>query len=658
VNVPADLDVVAYLASKGMKGKQANGPEVAYPCFFDCAELPNSTKRKLYVNVEEGVYDCKVCGAQGGTFLLQKHFGDDPKMAAASDDSFARRRILTHAAETGVAMLENNDDALLWLLNRGLDPETILARKLGFVGKGWTLTGSLPEGYTKDQLKHTGLVYVDGPRAGQDFLYDHVLIPYLHRGQVVQIRGRAWDQQAKAKYVTGPGDSPRLYNADDLDGADEVIITEGEFDAMILKQTLTNSPEDRPKKIAIVGLAGTSALPDNFESYFYDAKRIFVGFDSDEAGQRGAEKIREKLGSRARIIQLPYEDGRKCDWTEYLLPVDDVNDNMWRATHPYAGHGWRDVLRLMGAASGKRIFSVAEAGMAFREYRAVNNGFKTGYKALDDIILPGLLPGQLMVYLAKTGAGKTVFLCNLAVQMRAHKQLIVSLEMTREEVYERLRRIYLHYNKFASDAEVEFALSNIYICDENRLGEKDLDTLLEEFEVEAGVSVDVVYVDYLGYFARGARGNSQYEKVTNAVMSLKAVAKAHRAVLVAPAQVNRLAKEGKPIDLDDARDSGAVEETADFLFSLYRPDDAADTDENIVPARRVKLAVLKSRHGGKGKEVTFVMDMLTLAIADAFGREEPRIRRHNALHHGGKHWDDLRALQLRPRQYDLQGRIS
>jgi hypothetical protein len=235
VNVPADLDVVAYLASKGMKGKQANGPEVAYPCFFDCAELPNSTKRKLYVNVEEGVYDCKVCGAQGGTFLLQKHFGDDPKMAAASDDSFARRRILTHAAETGVAMLENNDDALLWLLNRGLDPETILARKLGFVGKGWTLTGSLPEGSPRPSSStpvwSTGMGRAPDRTSSVRPRADPHTRTVARSSRCAAGHGTSKRRQVHHRPWRQP---PPAYNADSLDGADEVIITEGEFDAMIL----------------------------------------------------------------------------------------------------------------------------------------------------------------------------------------------------------------------------------------------------------------------------------------------------------------------------------------------------------------------------------------------------------------------------------------
>jgi hypothetical protein len=126
----SDLNVVEYLASKGFHGKQANGPEVAYPCFFECGEPADSRKRKLYLNTEDGFYDCKVCGASGGTFLLQKHFGDTPSAPAAGGDNHVRRQILNWAAEVGSVMLTNNDDIMMYLLReRGLSAETIVERK-------------------------------------------------------------------------------------------------------------------------------------------------------------------------------------------------------------------------------------------------------------------------------------------------------------------------------------------------------------------------------------------------------------------------------------------------------------------------------------------------------------------------------------------------
>ena len=655
-----EFDVVAYLASKGHQGRQANGPEVTYNCFFDCQEPEGSKKKKLYVNTEEGWFDCKVCGTSGGTTLLQRHFGDEvAKDGQPYEDTHTKRKILNWAADVGVAMLGNNDDHLLYLMGRGLSPETILERRLGFVGNNWSLTGSIPDEFTKDQLKASGLVYRDGPRAGKDFFYEHLLIPYLHHGNVVQIRGRATDPHSKAKYMTGPGEPVRLYGLDDLDDAEDVIITEGEFDAMVLKQHLQSSPEEKVRRVGVVGLAGANGFKDGFEGYFTNVKRIFIGLDPDDTGRREAVKIKDRLGAKARILELP-PSLPKCDWSEFLLPVPADADQAWRMAHPHAGHGWQDVMAMFGKAVGKRIFSMSESGATWRQAQVERSGMKTGFEILDKIIRPGCLPGQLMIILAKTGTGKTLLLCNLAYNMREYRQLFFSLEMTREEVYDRMARIYRFWHPLATDDEVEQGLSNIWICDENKLSDKDVVDILNEYQAEVGANPQVVHVDYLGYYARGQKGSSQYEKVTNAAMQLKALAKSDdpdkRFFLISPSQVNRLAKEGKPIDLDDARDSGAVEETADFLLSVWKPDDALTIDPQFgsQPNGRLQLSILKSRHGGKGSTVPLQMDLLTLAVVDGGGKAARRAQEHNYLQWRGTTYPELRKRELQPVQLPIR----
>jgi hypothetical protein len=659
--VTEPFDAVNYLAGKGKHGRQANGPEVAYPCFFDCNEPDDSRKRKLYVNTDEGWYDCKVCGASGGTTLLQRHFGDEPpkgEKALPTHDSHTKRKILNWAADVGAAMLSNNDDILLDLMSsRGLSPETVLERKIGWVGNNWSLTASLPEQFTRDQLNDTGLIYRDGMRAGKDFFYDHLLIPYIARGNVVQLRGRATDPNAKVKYLTGPGEPVRLYGLDDLDGATDVIITEGEFDAMVLKQHLQSSPEDKVRKIAVVGLAGANGFKEGFEAYFKEAKRVYIGLDPDDTGRREAVKIKDRLGAKARILELPAALP-KCDWTEYLLPIPADADDKWRNVHVHAGHGWGDVVALLGKASGKRVFSMSETGTAWRKQKATRQGMLTGFSGLDGAIKPGCLPGQLMVILAKTGTGKTLLLCNMAYYMRQYRWLFFSLEMTREEVYERMQRIYRFWSPMASDDEVERHLSNIWICDENRLSDKDFVDVLDEYHAEVGAYPEVVAVDYLGYFARGQKGNSQYEKTTNAAMQLKAMAKSDdpdkRFFLISPSQVNRLAKEGKPVDMDDARDSGAVEETADFLLAVFRPDEALTPESAAQPSGKLMMSILKSRHGGKGKTFPLQMDLLTLVMVDAGTVAARKAEENNYLAWRGKDYDDLRKLQAEPVQLPIR----
>lgn len=653
------MDVVAYLAAKGYQGKQGPGPERKYPCFFasgsklghgqpaGCGESADSRKRKLYVNADDGWFDCKVCGAHGGPTLLQRYFGDEEAASLPGADPGERRRILNEVTQLAHEWLWTDDDTLLYLLNeRGLSVETITERRIGRVKGRRSLAGHIEA--DKRDLATTGLVHRDGPRAGQDFFYDHILIPYITHGQVVQVRGKV----PGGKYMTGPGESVRLFNTDALDDADDVIVTEGEFDAMALAQHLGTAADDAARRIGVVGLAGTGAYPSDMEGYFVNARRVFLGLDPDDAGRRAAVRLKERLGSKARILELPPELP-KCDWTEFLLPVPEHADNAWRAQHPHAGHAWQDVLALMGEASGKRLFSIVEAGRKWRTQRSSSGGIQTGWRQLDSAILPGMLPGQLAVVLAKTGTGKTIVLCNLAYHQRDLPMLFISLEQTQEEVYERLRRIYLHHHPLASDEDVEAAYSKLMICEENRLGKDDLAQLIEEYEIETGEPPAVVLLDYLGYYARGMNGRSPYEKVSEAVMQLKGEAKRHRVVLWAPHQVNRMAKEGKPIGIDDARDSGVVEETADFMFSIYRPDDALREDSTSEPSGRLQLDINKSRHGGKGRRVTLLLDLLTLAIVETLSPEAKRVEQHNYLHWRGQTYEELRREETAPRQTSM-----
>lgn len=648
-----DLDVKAYIASKGFVYREvAGGREIVLPCPA-CGEPPDSRKKKLYANVTDGWWQCKVCEEQGGTYLLQKLFGDDPQVGdgPALPDLSARRTILTQAAAVGAQMLTNNDDQMLYLLNeRGLWPETIIERQIGLVTGDWSLTQSLPGTYSREQLGTTGLIYRDGPRMGRDFFYNHLLIPYHSRGSVVQVRGRLLEAGG-SRYMTGPGEEVRLFNTDSLDDAEEVLVIEGEFDTLVVEQALSLSPEERVRRIAVVGIPGVGAFKEEWVTYFSGARRVYLGFDPDEAGVKGAQRVKEILGSKTRIITWPRDILQvalerhkitKVDWTEYVVKM---------------GATWREIYDLMSSASGKRLYTVRDSGVSWRNARKLGRGVKTGYEQFDKTILPGLLPGQLMVVLAKTGVGKTLLLCNLAYFMRHEKILFITLEMTREEIYERMRRIYLFHHPAASDEEIDDALSTMLIYDENRLSEKDFEQLIKEYEDEVGVRATVILLDYLGYYARSVEGRSPYEKTSNAVMDLKERAKRAQVAMIAPHQVNRTTQEGRPIDVSDARDSGVVEETADFLLSIFVPDDAVAVNHEgkVVAANTLRLGVLKSRHGGKGRHFTLTMDRLSLAIVEADAPAAKRAKDHNFLYWRGYTWDTMRVEETRPVQQMLGG---
>jgi len=639
--------LVDYLASKGIETYPASGAEVTAHCFFSCP--PSSRgKGKLYLNTDSWLWDCKKCGEQGGKKTLLGHFGDRDEEEGTylpGANPALRMRILSEYTNLGVDLLSRNDKALQYLLDRGLSGQTILDAKLGYAPRGFGMCRSLPGQHSVAELKATGMMREDG----SDFHSGKILIPYLTRGHSVQVRGK----DMEGKYFTPAGEQVRLYNADALRGAEEVLVTEGEFDALIVQQHLALSPEPRWRNLAVVAVPGTQSLPggkEGFADFFRDAKRVYLGFDPDEPGRKGAIKAKELLGSKARLVLLPEEEladsdghGVGCDWTEYLRAKSGM--------HPHGGHGWRDVADKISAAdmAGKRIFSVAEVAARWRADKVARPGLKLGFPSLDAILDPGLRPGNVAIPLAKTGVGKTVFLANIAYNMRHVPWLHVTLENTAEEFFELLWRIFHFHNPLAEDFDIEREFPHLGVFDENRLSVDDFGVLLEEYTEQFGVKPEGGSIDYLGYMAHQSSGAGAYDKNSAAVMRVKEMAKHARMALITPAQVNRGIKDGEAFEGAEARDSGVIEETADFLFGLYRPAEAVDAARAVAAGNvthELIAQVLKSRRGGKGKVAKLAMSHASLAVVDAHDHVATgRVQRENALLNQGFRYPQIAADQ-------------
>lgn len=625
-----NLDLLSYLAGKGVQARKAAGNEVVVHCFF-CNE--EKRQPKLYINVESWLYDCKLCGESGNRKTLMRHFGDEEVSTTTylpGADPMVRRKVLRAAAEKAHELLVDNEDMLFYLLGRGLSPDTIEDQLLGYVPPNLGFARILADehSFSVADLIAAGLL----TPSGQEFLNHSLTIPYLHHKQVVQLRAKDMD----GRYRTAGGENVRLFNEDSLQGADRAIVVEGELDALILQQHLQGSTDPVARSLAVVGLPGAGSLPPDFASYVSRCKRVYLGLDPDEAGRKATVRIEGVLGGLARLIQLPEADP-KCDWTEYLRDRSDL--------HPHGGHGWQDVMGLLAEADlvGKRVFSVAEAHLRWKQEQAESPGIKLGWMSLDSRIKPGLKPGQVMIPLAKTGTGKSVFLANVCHNAAKHRILFLSLELTAPELFNMFRRIHFFHHPEAPAEQLHQDYRWLRIVDENRLKEQDFGTLVAEYSEDVGAPPELVIVDYLGYYARGFRGGSPYEKTSDAVMGLKAEAKKHSVAVIAPHQVSRGAKEGTPLEADNARDSGVVEETGDFVLSLFRPDQAVGSD-GITGSLQAQL--LKSRHGGKGAVAALRFSNLSLVIVDALDKKAAhRVDQENSLYQNGLDYEAYRKQQ-------------
>jgi len=681
------VNVLDYLNSKGLQLKQAGPNNVHTSCFFCKEEL--SKRGRLYINVDPnmsppGLFDCKLCGETGAINKLRKHFRDP----ALDDDgnefakpgtktvSVANLSLLRVAAEYYQDQLLEDDKTMEWLkTDRGLTPETIGNHRLGWAD-GKLAAHLKSKGFTQADLAASNLINKDG----SDFFVNRVTIPYIINGHVVQIRGK----DKNAKYFTPPGDPVRPYNIDSVRDAKKVIITEGEFDAMVVGQL----------GYATIGLPGATAWQDSWNGYLSDAKKIFVCMDRDESGAKGYEKIAKSLGSRVKQVLMPphMEGEKKNDPTEWLV---------------VKRHTAEEFADLVDEADDTMLVSVLEAQQEWEQMEGnpLRERTSTGLVNLDRYIDGGIQNGQVVVILAKTGTGKTQILINMFHNIiqkdKSKKILFFSLEQTSNEWFDRALKIYSFHNppkpktleelkfwrdhiddkdssgrlKYFLHAEkrremVKFYQDNLMIVDKNRITEDDMRLCVEEFVEQMGQKPDIVAVDYLGYWARAFKGEG-YERTTAAVMKLKEIAKDLQIPIISPHQVNRNSNSQR-LDLASARDAGAVEETADFLLALQSMTtpqaDERSTGMVDVDTNQILISILKSRHGGKGHDVTLVrapqslvmvessMDAGKVALANHQWKANKADENLNEFHLrvAANHFGVFQPMGFRPQQWKIE----
>lgn len=372
--------VLEYLHSKGVRTKSAGSHNVHTACFF-CNE-PDNKRGRLYINIDDnaeilGLFMCHLCSERGSLNKIKRHFGDPVDLPDKVSEN--RLRILEAAALYYKACLPGKIDVLDYLkTTRGLTDKAIDDFSLGWGGRG-LLNHLVGQGFEIEDVKKTGLIVGD---KNHEFLEGRIVIPYINSGNVTQLRGRAWGE-SKAKYVTPPGQPTKIYNLDavwrrgDADDKREICIVEGEFDCIVMSQL----------GYRCVGIPGASAWQESWGDYFTEFKRVFVIFDNDAAGIGGGIKIAEALGGKSRRVSLPEGSG---DISEYIIEQ---------------GHTRQHLDDILKASSGSILVSVREA---FQEWEWLQSqaGLKFGIPLLDWAIAPGLLPGQLMIPLAKSGVGK------------------------------------------------------------------------------------------------------------------------------------------------------------------------------------------------------------------------------------------------------------
>ena len=240
-------------------------------------------------------------------------------------------------------------------------------------------------------------------------------------------------------------------------------------------------------------------------------------------------------------------------------------------------------------------------------------GVPTGFYDLDHL-LGGLQPSDFLIIAGRPGTGKTAFMLSIAKNAaQTHKKhiAIFSMEMSNEQLVQRLisqeTAIDTHHLRTGKLTEDEWPLfvhaievlgdTRMFLDDTPGLTPLQLRTKSRRLHME--FRLDLVLVDYLQLMSGGMRIENRVQEVSYISRNLKMLARELNVPVLAAAQLSRAIEQraDKEPQLSDLRESGSLEQDADVVMFIHRPD-MYDRDNNRPNVAEIKVA--KHRNGPTG----------------------------------------------------------
>lgn len=312
-----------------------NGSDFVGLCPFHREKTPS-----FHISADKQLFYCFGCGAGGNLidFVMKSEhldFVDAIKLLAeragitleqeiyspaVQKQHDMRERILKMnrlAAKRFVSNLSASaaKDAQAYAAKRGLSREIITTYGIGYAPESWSdLTGFLNEnGYKNDEIVTAGLAVKNEKGHVYDKFRNRLMFPIIDvRGNVIAFGGRALGDDA-AKYMNSP-ETPVFHKGDNVFGLnvakqygakDGIILVEGYMDAVSLHVY------GFPNAVAGLGTALTDGQATLLKRY---ASVVYVCYDSDEAGQKAADKAIDVLSlAGVKVKVLSYTGAKDPD---------------------------------------------------------------------------------------------------------------------------------------------------------------------------------------------------------------------------------------------------------------------------------------------------------------------------------------------------------
>ncbi len=362
----------------------------------------------------------------------------------------------------------------------------------------------------------------------------------------------------------------------------------------------------------------------------------------------------EESGGAAYLASLIEGMPRGANVSSYAKIVQDRSllRSLIRVTdelHGEASEGAKPAIELIDDTE-QQLFKLSDAGRRggfvpvqqvaneslkileeLSERREAITGVATGFKKFDRMT-SGLHAGDLVIIAARPSMGKTALTLNLA-QFAAKNDAsvgIFSLEMSAEQLFLRmlsaegmvpahkLRTGQLDAEEWERVMQAFETLTRCRLFIDDTPGISPMELRAKVRRLQKSEGLDLIMVDYLQLMRMGERVESRQQEISEISRSLKGVAKELKVPLVALSQLSRAPDQRigdhRP-QLSDLRESGAIEQDADVVCFIFRPEvyekDPEKVAENELEGK-AELIVAKQRNGPTGTVPLFFVKQYTL----------------------------------------------
>ncbi|MCX7973052.1 MAG: replicative DNA helicase [Candidatus Aminicenantes bacterium] len=324
--------------------------------------------------------------------------------------------------------------------------------------------------------------------------------------------------------------------------------------------------------------------------------------------------LRRLIFSSAKIIAAGFEEKEDADelLNEAQAEIIEVAEQRVKPGFIPVGQLTRPVLEMIA----RRV-----------EQKDAVTGIPTGFRDLDSLTA-GFHPSEFIVVAARPSMGKTALCLNISQYVGSQTEYSVgffSMEMAKEQIVLRMlcaesqldiKRV---RTGFISEREFErlrlaaetLSRAKIYLDETPALTVTEMKAKARRLRMEQ--KLDLLFIDYIQLMRTGGKFENRNQEMSFISRSLKELAKEIQIPVVGISQLSRAPekarREPRP-QLSDLRESGAIEQDADVVIFIYRPEMYRRHDESVRGIAEIHVA--KQRNGPT--------DTVKLVFLDRFAR--------------------------------------